>query len=24
MLHGLDDEGKVMVRRFPRELEKAY
>jgi len=23
-LHGLDDKGKAMIRRFPEELEKAY
>jgi hypothetical protein len=23
-LHGLDDEGKGIIRKFPKELEKAY
>ena len=24
ILHGLDEEGKAMILRFPKELEKAY
>ena len=24
MLHGLDDKGKGLILRFPKELEKAY
>lgn len=24
VLHGLDDKGKAMILRFPKELEKAY